>query len=69
MDHNKDMGMDKVDEGQQIGITRLQSNQKNMFIGFFVTLMMLVLIIVALMANKEINCPHKECPHYILEAK
>ena len=57
----KDTGMDAVDEKQQRQIDRLQH-----VIIFLVSLGMLLVLFAAIFAgNREIQCPHSDCPHFI----
>lgn len=70
----RDMGMDKVDEGQQIEIVRLQQENKaqerhlKMLTGGLTLIVALFLIsimvtVMALQRKTDFWCPHDDCPH------
>lgn len=70
MDERKDMGMDAVDEKQQQQIVALQERNRTLErlgVVFGVLLVFgFVLLLLVSSGNVEIYCPHKECPHSVV---
>ena len=60
----KDMGMDKVDEKQQQEIDGV----RHAVIGLGIVAFLILVFAVIIATNREINCPHSECPHSVLKA-
>ena len=63
--------MDQVDQKQQIEITRLQEENKSqdrifkLGVAGIILVIILFTLTIAMLAKREVYCPHSECPHFI----
>lgn len=55
--------MDAVDQGQQKEIEFL----KKMYVVLMLTIVLVFVVGMIMFSSKEISCPHRECPHHILQ--